>query len=237
MGTNVRGIILEGPDGAGKSSMANALSKWFMDVHGRESVVLANPGATNVGQKIRGISFGDGYEQITPLTERLLMLADHAQMLESEWDRLVELDEPIIVICDRYTPMSNLAYANAKQMNGDYHINLEMLDDVTRDLFSVNAKTGKPRQLFDIAFLMDVKPDHAYARLSMRAASDGEINYLDEKSDEFKSNVRTFYLEYKWFNGEYTKRRPYYINANHNFKDTFNEITMMISVLIEGGDF
>jgi dTMP kinase len=93
-------ITLEGIDGSGKSSLHTALKDLLGDL---DPVFTREPGATWVGESVRRAIA----EQIDPVTEATLFVADHAAHLA----RVVRpaLAEGRIVISDRYSD-SRYAY-------------------------------------------------------------------------------------------------------------------------------
>jgi dTMP kinase len=93
-------ITLEGIDGSGKSSLHAALRELLTDL---DPVFTREPGATWVGESVRRAIA----EQIDPVTEATLFVADHAAHLA----RVVRpaLAEGKIVISDRYSD-SRYAY-------------------------------------------------------------------------------------------------------------------------------
>ncbi|HSA37489.1 MAG TPA: dTMP kinase [Methanoregula sp.] len=93
-------ITLEGIDGSGKSTLHEALQKLLFDL---EPVFTREPGATWVGDSVRRAVA----EQIDPVTEATLFVADHAAHLA----KVVRpsLAEGRLVISDRYSD-SRYAY-------------------------------------------------------------------------------------------------------------------------------
>lgn len=90
-------VTLEGPEGAGKSTMIQALAGRLAE-RGVPFITTKEPGDGPVGSKIRQILL-DG-DVLAPLTEVFLFLADRAQHVDS----IVRpaLREGKIVLCDRY---------------------------------------------------------------------------------------------------------------------------------------
>lgn len=93
-------ITLEGIDGSGKSTLHESLQKLLFDL---EPVFTREPGATWVGESVRRAVA----EQIDPVTEATLFVADHAAHLA----KVVRpsLAEGRLVISDRYSD-SRYAY-------------------------------------------------------------------------------------------------------------------------------
>lgn len=93
-------ITLEGIDGSGKSSLHSALQELLVDLN---PVFTREPGATWVGESVRRAIA----EQIDPVTEATLFVADHAAHLA----KIIRpaLAEGKLVISDRYSD-SRYAY-------------------------------------------------------------------------------------------------------------------------------
>jgi dTMP kinase len=93
-------ITIEGIDGSGKSSLIGALREELSDLN---PLFTREPGATWIGEQVRrGIA-----EEIDPIAEALLFVADHAAHVAT----LIKpaLSEGRIVISDRYSD-SRYAY-------------------------------------------------------------------------------------------------------------------------------
>ena len=93
-------ITLEGIDGSGKSTLHRALQELLTDL---DPVLTREPGATWVGESVRRAIA----EQIDPITEATLFVADHAAHLA----KIIRpaLAEGKLVISDRYSD-SRYAY-------------------------------------------------------------------------------------------------------------------------------
>jgi dTMP kinase len=93
-------ITLEGIDGSGKSTLHEALKESLTDL---DTVFTKEPGATWVGDQVRRAIA----EQIDPVTEATLFVADHAAHLA----KIIRpaLAEGRLVISDRYSD-SRFAY-------------------------------------------------------------------------------------------------------------------------------
>lgn len=102
-------VVLEGGDGAGKTTQAALLAEWLV-AQGREVVRTFEPGDSLVGKQIRGLLLDPVWGEIDPRAEALLYAADKAQHLFS----LVRpaLARGAVVVSDRYVD-SMLAYQGA----------------------------------------------------------------------------------------------------------------------------
>lgn len=98
-----RFIVLEGGDATGKSTQALLLARRLRE-DGREVVTTFEPGATRVGQRLRGLVLE---EQLDPRAEALMIAADRAQHVAEVVRPALELGAD--VVSDRFVP-SSLAY-------------------------------------------------------------------------------------------------------------------------------
>ncbi len=106
-------ITFEGLDGAGKTTQLKRLAA-ALEAEGQRVVTLRQPGATRLGDRIRGVLLDSKSEaelgEIAPAAEMALMFADRAQSLKEII--LPALERGEIVLCDRYTDSSE-AYQGA----------------------------------------------------------------------------------------------------------------------------
>jgi dTMP kinase len=72
-------IVLEGPDGAGKTTQARRLVE-ALDRAGRRPLAVREPGGTAIGEKIRAILLDPENEAMDARTELLLYMAARAQL-------------------------------------------------------------------------------------------------------------------------------------------------------------
>ncbi|MER6402226.1 dTMP kinase [Streptomyces viridosporus] len=102
-------IALEGGDGAGKSTQAEALAEWIRS-KGHEVVLTREPGATPVGKRLRSILLDVSSAGLSHRAEALLYAADRAEHI----DTVVRpaLERGAVVISDRYID-SSVAYQGA----------------------------------------------------------------------------------------------------------------------------
>jgi dTMP kinase len=101
-----RFIVLDGPDGSGKSTQARLLAVELKQ-RGIEVLLLREPGGTATGEAIRQLLLKRGAMAISSLAEALLFQAARAQLVE-------EVIRPALrrgawVLCDRFS-LSTLVY-------------------------------------------------------------------------------------------------------------------------------
>ena len=102
-------VVLEGGDGAGKSTQLTRLAAWLREA-GHEVVVTYEPGDTPLGATLRKLLLDPSSGDISPRAEAMLYAADKAQHVY-EVVRPA-LDAGKIVVCDRYVD-SMIAYQGA----------------------------------------------------------------------------------------------------------------------------
>jgi dTMP kinase len=172
---NPRGrfIVVEGPDGAGKSVLVAALAD-RMRAEGHDPIVLREPGGTAVAEALRQ-ELLDRSRPFRPLTELLYITAARA-------DHVHHVIEPALargrtVLCDRFE-LSTHAYQVAGRG----------VDPATAELFN-QAATGGLRP--DLTLVIDVS-----ARVGMeRQISSGKRqDRLDLEDGAFQDRVVNAYL-------------------------------------------
>lgn len=99
-------ITFEGIEGAGKSTLIHMLDN-FLKSKGKNVKVTCEPGATEMGRKLRQILLDKKTGKISPVSEFYLFLADRVQHINEVI--LPAINNKYIVLCDRYTD-STLAY-------------------------------------------------------------------------------------------------------------------------------
>jgi dTMP kinase len=101
-----RFIVLEGGDGAGKTTQVALLSAW-LEAIGLPHVSTREPGGTPVGEAIRTVVLGRADLDMPAQTELLLILAARAAFVRDVVRPALEAGK--VVIADRFS-LSTLAY-------------------------------------------------------------------------------------------------------------------------------
>ncbi|MDG4816723.1 MULTISPECIES: dTMP kinase [unclassified Micromonospora] len=168
-------VVFEGGEGAGKSTQLAALAERLRG-QGREVVVTREPGATEVGARIRALLLDATAEGPSPRAEALLYAADRAHHVATVVRPA--LVRGAVVISDRYVD-SSLAYQGAGRTLP--------VDEVS--WLSSWATGGlKP----DLVVLLDVDP---HTGLSRVAARNEGADRLEAESVAFHERVRYAFLD------------------------------------------
>jgi dTMP kinase len=99
-------IVLDGPDGCGKSTQIALLAE-RLRAEGRDVLCTVDPGGTAVGQRIRQILLSKDSGDLDPRTEACLYMASRAQLMAEVI--LPALCAGRVVLCDRFVS-STIAY-------------------------------------------------------------------------------------------------------------------------------
>ncbi len=102
-------VVLDGPDGAGKSTQHKRLDKELTET-GIETLSCRDPGGTTIGDRIRAVLLDHDLADMDVSCETLLFMASRAQLL-------AEIVKPALaenktVLCDRFVT-STCAYQGA----------------------------------------------------------------------------------------------------------------------------
>ena len=168
-------VSLEGPEGAGKTSVLEALIPILED-RGIEVLSTREPGGVLIGEKIREVILDPSHTQMDPKTELLLYIASRRQHLVEKV--LPALEAGKLVIMDRFIG-SSVAYQGFGRG----------LDIDAIDWLNEFATDGlKP----DLTLYFDIEVEEGLARIA--ANSDREVNRLDMEGLDLHRRVRQGYL-------------------------------------------
>ena len=198
-------IVLDGGDGAGKSSVAKKLK----EIYGDNLLITREPGGSAYAEKIREIILSDDGKDADPETQFLLFWAARRDILT----KVIKpaLDEGKIVVCDRFDS-STYAY----QIYAPKRFELEPLFWYLREAMLLKDKLEP-----DLYILLDVDPETGIERAKGR----GALNHFDKKSLDFRSRVSEGLKEFilnKVPNG-------ISIDANQDFKKVLLDLNKELS--------
>ena len=168
-------VTFEGIDGSGKSTQISMLSE-DLEKAGIPYVLIREPGATSIGEKIRTILLDKENSKMHARTELLLYEAARAQIVE---ERIrPELTDGKVVICDRFydSTVAYQGYARGLALDAIEYLN--------------NWSTGDLAP--DITFLFDLPAEEACRRRNLR---EGAEDRLEAEGLSFMQKVRDGYLD------------------------------------------
>ena len=168
-------VSLEGPEGAGKTSVLEALIPILED-RVVEVLTTREPGGVLIGEKIREVILDPSHTEMDPKTELLLYIASRRQHLVEKV--LPALAAGKLVIMDRFID-SSVAYQGFGRG----------LDIDAIDWLNEFATDGlKP----DLTLYFDIEVEEGLARIA--ANSNREVNRLDMEGLDLHRKVRQGYL-------------------------------------------
>jgi len=167
-------ITIEGLDGAGKSTLADALAR-ELAARGSRVELLREPGGVEVSERIRSL-VKDPALAVSPRTEALLYAAARAQLVEERLEPL--LHEGAFVLLDRFVD-SSLAYQGAGRSLG-----VEQVRAI--NLFATGLLEP------DRTLLLRISPAAGRARQRERAL---EPDRLEREGEDFFAAIASAYEE------------------------------------------
>lgn len=165
-------IVLDGPDGCGKSTQAELLTKW-VELQGTSVASFRDPGTTHIGEKIRDILLDTANKKMTANTEMLLYMAARAQLWSEEIGPALEAGK--CVIMDRWVS-STFAYQGYAGKLG-----MEKVLQV--------ASNSLERIWPEVTVVFDVDTETAAKRM------DRELDRMEQKGKAFHAKVREGFLK------------------------------------------
>lgn len=196
-------LTLEGPDGSGKSTIAQMLKNKVEEM-GYDCILTREPGGTKIGEEIREILLSKHNVEMSDRTEALLYAASRAQHVDEKIRPLVK--SGYIVISDRYL-YSSLAYQGFSRGLG-----IEKIMEI--NTFGINGMLAN-RTLF-----FDIEPEVALNRKFV----DGEVDRLELEGLDFHKRV---YQGYKKGIERYPEN-VLIIDARKSVEDVFKQCIKIV---------
>lgn len=169
-------ISFEGPDGAGKTTVLEAVTKTVRAQLGDQLLVTREPGGNQISEAIRQIILNPENTEMDPRTEALLYAAARRQHLSETI--LPALKQNKVVLCDRYVD-SSVAYQGAGRQIGEQAV-------YDMNTFATNGL------LPDLTLYFDVPSEVGIARI--KAHRQNDVDRLDQEALAFHQLVRAGYL-------------------------------------------
>jgi dTMP kinase len=199
-------IVLEGPEGAGKTTQLRLLAEWLVAA-GKSVLAFREPGGTVVGDEIRKILLDHPGSDIVPRAESLLFMASRAQLIER--GVAPALASGATVLLDRFF-LSTYAYQVAGR--GLPH---EQVGAANR------LATAELRP--DITLLLSLPVEQGLARVTRRGAHDR----IEQAEGEFHERVAQAFAEFatKEWQGAHPEAGPIVtIDARGTVEDVFSRV-------------
>jgi dTMP kinase len=171
-----RFITLEGIEGAGKSTVARIVCEWLA-ARSIPTRLTREPGGTPLAERVRQIVLERGNEQLSPVTETLLMFSARGIHVEN-------LIRPALargewVICDRFTDATRAYQGSGRG-----------IDHSLIDTLAAAVQGGLQP---DCTLLLDLPPAAGLARARLRSGM--AADRFEAETEAFFAKVRAGYLE------------------------------------------
>ena len=160
-------ISIEGPDGAGKTTVLEALLPRLRKLYPAQVVTTREPGGVAIAEQIREVILDVDNTAMDAKTELLLYIAARRQHLVEKV--LPELEKGNMVIMDRFIDSSVAYQGTGRGLNQD-------------EIAWLNA-----------TLLFDVDSETGLARIA--ASGEREVNRLDLEKLDLHQRVRQGYLD------------------------------------------
>lgn len=203
-------ISLEGGEGAGKTSVIEALKQHF-EAMNKSVLFTREPGGVPISERIRAIILDAQAQEMDHRTEALLFAAARRQHLVEKILPAIKSGVDVVVF-DRYVDSSMVYQGFVRGIGVD-----EVYD---MNLFATEGF------LPDLTLYLDVDPQIGLQRINSNP--NREINKLDLEHGEFHEKVREGYLALL----ERFPERIRKVDANQGIEFVIKDILKEIEVLI-----
>jgi dTMP kinase len=196
-----RFIVLDGPDGCGKSTQTQLSVEWLQkqDV---STVSFRDPGDTDIGERIRQILLNPEHDAMDTRTELLLYMAARAQLWAEKMAPALKANQ--CVILDRWLS-STCAYQGFAGGFG-----MEKVIKIATDCLE--------RVWPDLTIILDVDLQTSSQRLK------GQPDRMEQKGDSYHQKVREGFLQLVEQNENFLV-----VNAAEDIETVHKKILQLIS--------
>ncbi len=200
-------ITFEGIEGVGKSTHLRFVAQ-LLEKAGRDVLVTREPGGTTIGDDIRNILLSHQNNDMTALTELLLMFAARAQHI----DKVIQpaLSEGKWVLCDRFVDSSYAYQGGGRGIPDESIAILENL--VVQDLKPV------------LTFIFDAPVELGLKRARNRGSSD---RIEREKVEFFERAVKSYHSH-----ATKNPERYEFIDATRSLSEIQNHLSKIIERIL-----
>lgn len=167
-------IVVEGPEGAGKSTQLAHLAAWVA-ARGLSAHLVREPGTSVVGQEIRRLVL-DPSHSVSPRTEALLFMAARAELVASELQPGLQAGR--LILADRFF-LSTYAY----QIHGR---GLPEADVVAANRFATQGLVP------DLTLLLQLDPTAGLERARRRSSHDR----MEQAGSDFHARVAAAFTSF-----------------------------------------
>jgi dTMP kinase len=164
-------LVLDGPDGGGKSTQAGRLADWLRSL-GRDVVTCRDPGGTALGERLRAILLERAAVNISLRSEMLLYMASRAQLVEEVIAPALAAGS--VVVSDRYL-LANIVYQGSA-------------GGLLEEEIALVGMVATGGLLPDLTIVLDIAPDTASARVGPAR------DRIEDRPLFYRERVRAGYL-------------------------------------------
>ena len=202
----MRFIVLEGPEGAGKTTQVKLLAE-ALAKSGHTVKALREPGGTAVGDEIRKILLDHPAADIVARTEALLYMASRAQLVEREIGPA--LAAGTLVLLDRFF-LATYAYQVAGR-------------GLPNDQVVAANRLATAALRPDVTLLLTLPVDEGMKRISKR----GSLDRIEQADKEFHDRVAKAFAEFattEWQSAHPEAGPVVTVDARGDIQDVFARI-------------
>ena len=194
-------IVLDGPDGVGKTTQAKLLTQW-LQMQGVPVSSFRDPGDTVIGEKIRQILLSPEHIAMSTRTEVLLYMAARAQLWQ---EKIVPvLREKECIILDRWVS-STCAYQGHAGGFGMHNV-IKLAADCLARLWP------------DLTVILDADPKACAARMPRK------LDRIESKPREYHQRVREGFLTLAR-----EQQNFFVIDASSDIETVHQRVTQVVS--------
>ncbi|MCX5673189.1 MAG: dTMP kinase [Planctomycetota bacterium] len=164
-------IVLDGPEGAGKTTQVERLVRWLRE-NGRQATAVRDPGSTPVSERIRDVLLDKRLPDMDARTEVFLYMASRAEMVA----RVIRpaLGVGLVVVSDRFVSSTAAYQGSAGGID----------PAVIWDLGRIACGGIEP----DLTIILDLPVEDGFARLVR------EHDRIESKQRAYHEKVREGFL-------------------------------------------